>query len=1117
MKNTTQVFLALFFLLFSLKLTAQNNFWREIADAQAKAANQLRPIVPERYKVFALDTTGLLATLKTAPAEFSVASKITPLVIALPMPDGSIQHFNVVEYSMMEPGLQDKFPDIRTYSGQGIEDRTATIKLDWTAFGFHAMILSPVHGSAWIDPYARGEKTNYIAYYKKDLTPKRFNEIGVEDYGLLSKDNGTSIDNSVPVGGPCLGSTLRTYRLAVACTGEYAVAVGGTNAALLHSAIVTSVNRVNGVYETEVAIRLVLIANNNVIEYLNAATDPFTGNNNANTLINESQTVINGNIGAANYDIGHTFSTGGGGLAGLGVVCTAAQKARGITGSPAPVGDAYDIDYVAHEMGHQFGGNHTFNAATGNCSGNGANTANAEPGSGSTIMAYAGICTTNDLQPHSDPQFHAVSFNELGKFSRNAGGSTCGTATATGNTPPVVNAGSNFTIPVNTPFTLTGSATDADGDMLTYSWEQIDVGAAFGNWNVTTGAATPLFRSFQPVLSPSRTFPRMYDIANNVTTIGEILPTVARTMNFRLTARDNRAGGGGVCYDEMSVTTSGATAFKVTSQPTATTWVANGTNTATITWTNAGTTAAPFNVANVSILFSTDGGLTFPYTLVSSTANDGTENIIIPAQSTTKGRVMVKSIGNIFFSINTGDITISSACTAEGAVVAPTNTVVALAGSPALNLGLSPQYSTPLTIAGTLTTSDPTSSLAIFYTVTSACQGFSNVVRYQVFNFTPNISATYTFNLTGTLGTVMNLYSGSYDPSNPCAGFLKSNISYDGTSPTASSSYSVALTAGTAYSMAITTFTTTQPALPSAYSVAVSSASPAGGQLFTGSTIYSDPGASFSYAYVIVNTATNIITGISATANLTNSATYPSGTYNVYGVSYSSSIPLNAFAAAYVGGSLNTLVTNIFNNPATFCVNFSKNFVTVIVTAPLAVNDLVLSARKEGTKGLLSWKTTSETNSAFFNVQRSGDGVHFSSTLGAVTAAGNSNSLRNYGFTDAAPLSKWNYYRVEEVDINGSKTISNVVALLFDKNGIIIVYPNPTAGQLNIDYNSETTGSLKVQVYDSKGALVKDQLILVETGRNVNTLDVSKLAAGVYLLKYIEPGGTSSAMKFIKK
>lgn len=1111
MKNFTQSVLLFCLLLISPAIFAQDNFWKDIPEAEAKNNDLKRIIIPEKYRTLSLNTSGLRAALNNAPQEFSPESRLTPLIMLLPMPDGTMGRFSITSYSMMEPGLQAQFPEIRTFSGQGIDDPTATVKLDWTEFGFHAMILSPVKGSVWIDPYSRGDKEHYITYFKKDLTPRQHIEVGV----LPAEGTGKETINAFVAGGPCLAGTLRSYRLAVACTGEYAQAVGGTTAPLLHSAIVTSVNRVNGVYEQEVSIRLVLIANNNLIEFLTPAGDQFTGNDNATILINESQTVINNNIGSANYDIGHTFSTGGGGLAQLGCVCTA-NKARGITGLPNPVGDAYDIDFVAHEMGHQFGGNHTFNANTGNCNGNGTSTTNAEPGSGSTIMAYAGICTnTNDLQPNSDPQFHAISFDQIGTFTRSSTGSTCGTTINTGNTAPVVNAGSDYTIPVSTPFMLTGSATDANNDILTYSWEQIDVGGTFSNWNVPTGATAPLFRSFRPTTSRSRTFPRMSDIVNNVTTIGEILPATARTVKFRLTARDNRSGGGGICYDEANVVTSGTTAFNVTSQATATTWVANGTNTATITWTVAGTTAAPFNVANVDILFSIDGGYTYPFTLLSNTPNDGSQAITIPAATTTKGRVMVKSVGNIFFDINLGDITISSTCGAEGAVVAPATTVTASAGSAPLNLGLSPQYSTPLTIAGTLQTTDPISSLAVLNTATAACAAFLNEMKYDTYVFTPSTTATYTFTLTGVFPTVMNLYSTSFDPSNSCTNFLKSNSSFTSPNVSIGTSLSQALTAGNTYVIVVGTFSNTQPTLPAPYTVAVASV-PAGGNIYGGSGIYINPGAGFNYAYLIVNNATGVIRGISATANLTNSATYPVGTYTVYGLSYASSI---ANLNTYVGGNFSALVNAIFTNPAGFCASFSKNAVTVNITASaVPVTFLGLTARKSGSKVILDWRTASEQNSAYFNVQRADNSNDFNGQIGRVTAAGNSSTIRQYSFTDVLPLQDWNYYRIEQVDLTSDKTYSNTVAVNFSKSGnLVLVYPNPATTQLNIEYSSETNGSLNLQIIDGKGAIVLARNINVSRGRTITNLNVSNLSAGVYMLRYTEPGGNSSSVKFMKQ
>lgn len=1084
---------------------SQHTYWKDVSESEANRSGSERQIIPIKYRTLSLNVNAFRSVLAAAPREFGAGREAH--VVALPMPDGSFQRFAIEEYAMMEPGLQAMSPEIRTYTGKGIDDPTATAKLDWTYAGFHAMILSAAQGSVWIDPYSRGNLSHYISYHKKDLAPKLFIETGVLDPDNLAGQSHARIN-----GGPCLAGQLRSYRLAVACTGEYAAAVGGTSAALLRSAIVTSVNRVNGVYETEVSVRLVLVNNNNLIEYLNAATDPFTGNNNAAVLINESQTVINANIGAANYDIGHTFSTGGGGLAQLGCVCTNSAKARGITGLPNPVGDAYDIDFVAHEIGHQFGGQHTFNAATDNCAGNGSTSANAEPGSGSTIMAYAGICGINDLQPNSDPHFHAISFDQIGTFSRSGTGSTCGTVINTGNQAPVVNAGTNFTIPINTPFTLTGSATDPDGEPLTYCWEQINVGGPFGNWNAPSGAA-PIFRSFRPVTSPSRTFPRMQDLANNTTTIGEILPSYARTLNFRLTARDNRPTAGGVCYAEMAVTVSGATAFSVTSQSTATNWVANGSNTATITWTVAGTTAAPFNVANVDILLSVDGGLTFPYTILSNTPNDGTQSITIPSVPTTRGRIMVRSRGNIFFDINTGTITITSGCSAEGAVVEPSATVTAPAGNGLLNLGLSPQFSTAFSPAGTLESTDASSSLAVLNSTTSSCQVFGNPTKYDVFTFQPSITATYTFTLTGVFPTMMNLYSGSFDPLNPCSNFLRSNGTFNGTNVSIGSTVTQALTAGNVYVLMIGTFSGTQPTLPAPYTVAVSSASPAGGVIYSGSTIYNNPGAGFSYTYIVVNNTTGNIQGISSTSNLTNSATYPAGSYTVYGLNYSNSIAnLNSF----IGGSFSALANAVFSNPAGFCANFSKNSVQVNIQAgAVPVRFMELAARKIARKSRLSWTTSEEVNSSHFNVLRSADGRSFTEVIGRVQAAGNSQTVSNYEISDELPMNRWNYYRIEAVDRDGARTYSNVAALNFGQDAQpVTVYPNPAADKVWLDFIS-TSGNMTVSIIDSKGSLVMRKNWQVQAGRNQPSLDLSGLSSGVYVLSYVLPGGEAGKVKLI--
>ena len=649
--NFFRVCVITLFAVVNVKAADSRGFWKDISESEITTTGE-RYTIPSKFRALRLDLNQMRQYLSAAPMEPAQTANLkNGLLFEMPMPDGSFQRFQIFEYAMMHPDLAAKFPSIKTYTGQGIDDASASIKLDVTQLGFHAMTLSP-KGSVFIDTYNKNTSTEYICYDKKDLMRTssftcEFNDL---TNGLIKVPDATSAQRSS-------GTQLRTYRLAMACTGEYAAFYGGTISGAM-AGIITTVNRVNGVYETECSIRLVLIANNNQIIYTNSSTDPYT-NSNGSTMLGQNQNNIDNVIGSANYDIGHVVSTGGGGVAYLGVICTSGSKARGVTGSSAPTGDAFDIDYVAHEMGHQFGGNHTFNSTTGSCSGNRASSAAYEPGSGITIMAYAGICGSDDLAPHSIAYFHTKSFDEINIYSTTGNGNSCPVNTSTGNNPPVVTSmGSTYSIPISTPFVLTGAATDADSDPIYYSWEEYDLGPA-GAWNVQSTTA-PQFRPFEPTLSPSRTFPQMSDVVNNTTTVGELLPNQARTLKFRLTVRDNRSGGGGVMHPDttlnISVVNSGG-AFAVTAPNTAVTWA--GGSSQTVTWNVSGTTGNGINTANVKISLSTDGGYTYPTVLLASTPNDGSQSITVPNIATTTARIKVEAVGNIFFDISNVNFTIT--------------------------------------------------------------------------------------------------------------------------------------------------------------------------------------------------------------------------------------------------------------------------------------------------------------------------------------------------------------------------------------------------------------------------------------------------------------------------
>ena len=530
----TRFFFLLFILSLATELIAQgvsSNPWKDISEYSISTKGT-RYIIPKKYRTINIDSVKVINILKLTSTENTNAAINNKAILTIPFPDGTNQDFSLIESSIMEPGLAAKFPELKTYIIQGVDNsKILSGRIDYSPLGFHALIFT-AEGTVYIDPYKMGDNHNYISYYQKvfiKLNPPVQDQPCVVD----NPESRAEIEKILSSGNYLLsGNQLRTYRLALAADAEYTTFYGGTVSGAMNG-IVTTMNRVDAVYEKEVAIRMILVANDDQIIYTNSATDPYT-NTNGSKMLTQNQTTCDNIIGSANYDIGHVFSTGGGGIAYLGCVCISGSKAGGVTGGPSPIGDPFDIDYVAHEMGHEFGGNHTFNSTSSNCgSGNRASTAAYEPGSGTTIMAYAGICSPDDIQPHSDAYFHVKNIDEIIAYTNTGSGNNCPVTTSSGNTAPVVTVpAGGWTIPISTPFSLTGSAIDANGDVLTYCWEEFDLGPA-GTPNAPSGNA-PIFRSFTPVISPTRIFPQVSDLLNNVQTLGEILPTYTRSLVFRL-------------------------------------------------------------------------------------------------------------------------------------------------------------------------------------------------------------------------------------------------------------------------------------------------------------------------------------------------------------------------------------------------------------------------------------------------------------------------------------------------------------------------------------------------------------------------------------------------------
>ncbi|HYF30907.1 MAG TPA: zinc-dependent metalloprotease family protein [Chitinophagaceae bacterium] len=653
MRRTLSTALAV---LLCIAVAAQDgNFWTQVNESRINKDLFANRFKPAAYKIFQLNEAALSNALRSVPSEKNVAAAASDFILHIPNENGQLERFRVVAAPVMHPDLAAKYPGINSYAGQGIDDPTSTIRFDVSPRGFHGMVLSTSRKTIYIDAIDRNDQY-YVVFSRKDIgNYQSAFQCLTEDANLQAQQ---AIQNEALKNAD--DARLRTYRLALAASGEYSTYfLNGTETsdaqrkAKVLAAMNTAMTRTNGIYERDFGIRMVLIANNDAIIYLNASTDPWTNNFNSTT-----QTTIDNVIGNANYDIGHlVHRTSNNGNAGcIGCVCKTGQKGSAFTSHTTPEGDPFVVDYLTHEMGHQFGGNHTFaHSYEGTI-------AQCEPGSGSTIMGYAGITgSTTDVQPHSDDYFHARSIEQITNYIKSGtGGGACAVVTLTGNNTPTASAGADFTIPKSTPFTLTGTGTDADvSEVLTYGWEQIDARTSSSpTIPSATATAGPVFRSFTPTTSNSRTFPALASILNGTNTNKwEVLPSVQRTLNFRFTVKDNRAGGGNNKSDEMIVTVSSvAGPFAVTAPNTAVSW-AVGTS-QTVTWSVNSTNVAPVNCTNVAILLSVDGGNTFPITLAASTPNDGSENVTVPNNPSALCRIKVAAVGNIFFDISNTNFTI---------------------------------------------------------------------------------------------------------------------------------------------------------------------------------------------------------------------------------------------------------------------------------------------------------------------------------------------------------------------------------------------------------------------------------------------------------------------------
>ncbi|PID45504.1 MAG: hypothetical protein CSB47_08270 [Proteobacteria bacterium] len=603
-----------------------------------------------------LDTDAMkhLLLAETPQPKAPIARKsAATLRVELPLPDGDNVFVTLVPTDLLPTKLQEKFPSIRSYRVVAqVGSKILAGRVDYTQQGFHAMLLTQRGETILIDPKDIHGGNHYLSYRKSEQQrTKPFQCLISAAHEHPDVNHLSDIQHRTQTLSRHKNDLIE-YRLAVAATAEYTLHQGGSVAAAL-SAITTTISRINLVYEHSLGIRLKLVERNDQLIYTSPATDPYS-NFSIDSLLGENQRNVDRVIGNANYDIGHVFGTSGGGLAYIRSVCKDDAKAMAASGINTPSADPFDIDFVAHELGHQLGATHTFNSTLGICTADARTSYSAfEPGSGSSIMSYAGGCATDNLQNNADAMFHSGSIQQIRSNILYGIGRSCGVQHPQDNQPPSVSAGSDYHIPANTPFQLTATATDPDGDDLLYSWEQYNTGTA-SSLKMDTGD-NPLFRIFKPSPDNSRTFPSIKTLTGDGYIAGELLPQTDRIMKFRVAVYDQHHSPS-TDQTEITVTNSGG-AFKLGTPPAA---YQTGRSTR-ILWNTAQTQYAPINCHTVDLYLSVNNGDNFDYLIAERISNTGSAQIHLPASlpETDAGRFKLVCSDNIFFSISPQSFAIS--------------------------------------------------------------------------------------------------------------------------------------------------------------------------------------------------------------------------------------------------------------------------------------------------------------------------------------------------------------------------------------------------------------------------------------------------------------------------
>lgn len=1102
------------------------NYWKQFTNDGSKIAKDrgvARQSFPKQFRLFDLNIAPLRQDLFSIVGNKNAKHSV---VISLPNSEGAMEQFEVYEASNFEADLQAQFPEIRAFSGKGITDVYATLKISISPEGIQTMVFRTDKENEFIEPYS--EDHNVYAVFKSQRKSGSLAwTCSTADQKMTNDISGKVAANTSLLSS---GGQLKTMRLAQSCNAEYANYFGATSAAqvgLVLAAFNATLTRCNGVYEKDLALHLNLVAGSTNLIYYNPATDPYSTtlsqwNTQLQQAINTTLTGVGTTLAVNNaaYDIGHLFgASGGGGNAGcIGCVCvdgvaagTGATKGRGIT-SPAdgiPQGDNFDIDYVVHEVGHQLGGNHTFSNST-----EGAGV-NKEVGSGITIMGYAGI-TPQDVAPHSIDIYHETTIEQI---QNNLATKTCPVTTSLAgtNATPVVNALSNYTIPISTPFVLTGSATDANtSDALTYCWEQNDDAGSSTGANSSasiTKTVGPNFLSWSPTASPSRYFPKLSSvIANSNTTaatgndvgiLTEALSSVSRVLNFRLTVRDNVPYSstapikvGQTNYKDMTVTVNSAAGPFLVTAPNSAISYEVGSN-QTVTWNVAGTTANNINATFVDIFLSTDGGNTYPIQLASKVPNDGSEVITIPNNVGTANRIMVKGYRHIFFDISNANFTIATPVSTFGisynGVDGEQNKEVCAGPSPIV-------YTIPYT----------------------AYSGFTGVTTFSVAGNPAGSTVTFSPNPISANGNVTM------------------TISNTATSPAGLSSMVVTATSGAItktapfYLQLFGAFSTSVLSTPANNAVGIPNSLNLTWVADPNATMYDVQVANDATFSIIISSGT-VTTNSYSLSGLSDAVNYfwrilpknnaCSGVYSAPNKFTTGQSVCTTYTATNVPLTIattpNATVTSTLNITSTDIISDAN--ITLGITHTW-INDIKATLTSpSGTSVILFANPCSATSSVNdINATFDDSGVpvvcgNFPGISGTVLPTSPLSAFNGQPMNGNWTLTILDSFNGDGGSLNSwSLNLCKTITALGVKNTSFqdfVLYPNPNNGNFNIQFNSASSNQIKIGVYDIAGRQVFSKAYQNNGVFNEN-LQLNKLQAGVYLVN-VEDGESKIVKRII--